>query len=175
MATQGCDYADSAAGMAGWYKAGLSQHFGTKAINPSSLGTILIVKIALFAFAVWSTSVALGCDCVPISVKQAKNGAGVVFRGTITGISEGKIFFRVDRVWKGDVGRTFEMPEFTEGAACLGFWPALLQVGHGLLVYAWILPGSKDGAYFTSICTRTQLSQSAGEDFARLGRGKPPH
>jgi hypothetical protein len=135
-----------------------------------------MVKIILLAFAVWSTSVALACDCAPESLSEAKGRAEVVFRGTITAIRGGKVSFRVDRVWKGNVGRTFDMPELCETSACIGFLPTLLQVGNDLLVFAWRLRRDpSDNEYFTSICTRTQLSQSAGEDFARLGRGKPPH
>ncbi len=101
--------------------------------------------------------------------------AEVVFRGTITEISAGNVVFRVDRVWKDDVGPTFNMPDFRETSACLGFWPAYLQIGNDLLVYAErIPPGSKGDPYITSICTRTNLSSAASEDFKKLGRGKPP-
>ncbi len=135
----------------------------------------MTAKIAFFLCAAWSVSAARGCDCAEVSVKEAKKWADVVFRASITDISEGKVFFRVDRVWKGNVGRTFEMPEFREEAACLGFWPTHLKVGNDLLVYAKRMPlGSTDGAYFTNICTRTRLSSSASEDFSRLGRGTAP-
>jgi hypothetical protein len=133
-------------------------------------------RIPLIACAVLSASVAFGCSCVGVSVDDAKKSADLVFRGTITAISGGKIWFRVDRVWRGRVGQTFDMPDFREGAACLGFWPALVKVGNDLLVYAqWLPPGSREGDYFTSICTRTRLASAAGEDFSALGRGKPPH
>jgi len=139
------------------------------------VGVPLIVKIALLAFVVWSASVALGCDCAPVSLRDAKAGSEVVFRGTITSIRGGKVRFRIERVWKGNIGRTFDMPEFPETSACIGFLPSLLQVGNDLLVFAWRLHrDSNDNDYFTSICTHTQLSQSAGEDFAGLGRGKAP-
>lgn len=132
------------------------------------------VKLAFLVCATWSASVALGCDCAHVSVKQAKKWADVVFRGSITDISGGKVVFRVERVWKGNIGRTFEMPELREEAACIGFWPSQLKVGNDLLVYAkWQPFGSRDGAYFTNICTRTRLSSGAGEDFRKLGRGKP--
>ena len=79
---------------------------------------------------------ALGCDCVGLSVNEAKKAAEVVFRGTIIDVSAGKVIFRVDRVWKGNVRPTFDMPEFIEGAACLGFHERMLKVGSDLLVYA---------------------------------------
>ncbi len=115
----------------------------------------------------------LGCDCAGLSVKEAKKSADVVFRGTITDIGAGKVVFRVNRVWKGNVGRTFDMPEFIEGAACLGFYEGFLKVGNDLLVYATRLHrGSNDEDYFTSICTRTRLSSDAGEDLSKLGKGQ---
>jgi hypothetical protein len=133
------------------------------------------MKSSLLAGAAWATSVALGCSCGGLSVNQAKKDAEVVFRGTITDISAGKVVFRVDRVWKGNVGRTFDMPEFIEGAACLGFHGWMLKAGNDLLVYASRLHRSSDDEdYFTSICTRTNLSSDAGEDFKKLGKGKPP-
>jgi hypothetical protein len=68
------------------------------------------------------------------------------------------------------------MPALREAVACLGFWPEHLRVGNDLLVYAnWLPPGSRAGDYFTSICTRTNLSSAASEDFRVLGRGKRPH
>jgi hypothetical protein len=129
------------------------------------------------AFLAWSVSAVLGCECRHISVQEAKKSADLVFRGTIiTAIGEGKVWFRVDRVWKGHIGPTFEMPDLREGAARLGFWPTLLKVGNDLLVYAqWLPPGSKEGEFFTSICTRTKLASAAGEDFSRLGPRKTPH
>jgi hypothetical protein len=133
------------------------------------------MKSALLVCTAWSASLALGCDCASLTVNEAKKYAEVVFRGTITDISAGKVVFRVDRVWKGDVGRTFDMPEFIEGAACLGFHGWMLKAGNDLLVYAGRLHrSSNDEDYFTSICTRTNLSSDAGEDFSKLGKGKPP-
>jgi hypothetical protein len=133
------------------------------------------MKSALLLYAAWSASLALGCSCADSSVSQARKGAEVVFRGSITDISAGKVVFRVDRVWKGNVGRTFEMPEFIQGVACLGFHGPIVKVRNDLLVYAWRLHRSADDEdNFTSICTRTNLSSNAGEDFKKLGKGKPP-
>lgn len=135
----------------------------------------MTMKFAYLACAVWSVSAALACDCAPVSVTEARNGAEIVFRGTITEISGGNVVFRVHRVWKGNIGPTFRMPEISEGAACLGFLPKLLKVGNDLLVYARRLHrSSNDDEYFTSTCTRTSLSSDADEDFSRLGKGKPP-
>ncbi len=62
------------------------------------------------------------------------------------------------------------MPEFRETSACIGFSPALLQVGNDLLIYAQY----SNGAYFTDICLRTQLAKNARHDFKSLGAGRPP-
>ena len=134
------------------------------------------MKIALLVFPVLSAVYAIGCECVPVSPNEAKKLPEVVFRGTITDISRGKVTFRVDRIWKGDPGRTFEMPEFTQrGGACIGFRSNLLVVGNDVVVFAARLrryPG--DNEYFTSICTRTSLSYVVGDTLARLGKSRPP-
>jgi hypothetical protein len=122
-----------------------------------------------------SLAVAAACTCSAPSVGGAKKLADVVFRGVIANISGGRVSFRVSRVWKGNVGRLFEMPEFRETSACLGFWPDHLRIGNDLLVYAYTLPrGSKSGTYFTDICSRTSLSKNAREDFRKLGTGWSP-
>jgi uncharacterized membrane protein YjfL (UPF0719 family) len=131
------------------------------------------IRIAACAMALCSASVILGCDCVPKgSVKHSKKWSEIVFRGTITEIKDGTAFFHVERVWKGKVPRKFTMPALAEGAACVGFWPSYLTTGNDLLVYASRL--SKDGEYFTSVCDQTKPSSDAGEDFRKLGKGKPP-
>lgn len=129
-------------------------------------------------FRVWSfyATAAVACDCDVPSVAQARKDADVVFRGTVSEINAGTVLFRVSRVWKGAVRRAFTMPELRETSACLGFWPRHLQVGNELLVYAnWLPPKAKDGAYFTSICTRTRLLKDASEDLLKLGAGGLPH
>ncbi len=132
------------------------------------------MRIAFIFCLVWSAANALGCDCVPLSLNKAKAGAEVVFRGTITDIRGGKVSFRVDRVWKGNVGRTFDMVDF-EASMCLGFLPKWLQVGNDLLVFAWRLhrhPGDND--YFTGLCSHTSFASEAGDAFEKLGKGRPP-
>ena len=134
-----------------------------------------MMRIALCVCLAWSLPRAFGCDCVTPSVRQAKKGAEVVFRGTITDIRDGKVIFRVDRVWKGDVGLTFEMIDFPEAAACLGFMDRWLRVGNDLLVFAWRLHRyPNDNEYFTSICTRTSTWNEASDTLKKLGKWRPP-
>jgi hypothetical protein len=125
--------------------------------------------------AIWDASIALGCECAPTSVNESKESSEVVFRGTITAIRGGKVSFRVNRVWKGEVGQTFEMVEMRAGIACLGFSSGWLAVGNDLLIFASRLhryPGDED--YFTDVCSGTRLGRDAGETLAKLGKGGPP-
>ncbi len=134
-----------------------------------------MTKIVFLVYLAWNAESALGCECVPVSLSEAKAMAELVFRGTITDIRGGKVSFRVDRVWKGDVGRTFYMPDFPESSACTGFLPKWLRVGNDLLVFAARLHRySGDNDYFTNICTRTSLASEAGNAFEKLGRGRLP-
>jgi hypothetical protein len=122
-------------------------------------------------------------------VQGAKEAAEVVFRGMIVEFRDsGKDFalgvvfsgdtkklavFRVGRVWKGEVGPTFEMPAVGETSMCMGFWPHLLKVGSDLLVYANRgSPGRPE--YYTDICTRTAFAKDAKDDFDQLGPGEEP-
>jgi hypothetical protein len=111
----------------------------------------------------------------------------VVFRGTIIELRDSQkpadlpagfaqdtkkiVVFRVSRVWKGEVGETFEMPAVEETSACVGFWPSILKVGSDLLVYAYHSGGAD---YYTGICGGHKLAVGA-KDFKELGRGKGPN
>ena len=82
--------------------------------------------------------------------------------------------FHVARVWKGDVGATFEMPAVEETSACVGFWPNLLHVGADLIVYA-----RKQGSdYYTYVCGENKAAKDSNgkeaKDLAELGRGREP-
>lgn len=61
-----------------------------------------MTKVVFLVYLVWGAASALGCDCAPLSLIEAKAAAEVIFRGTITDIRRGKVSFRVDRVWKGN-------------------------------------------------------------------------
>jgi len=132
-------------------------------------------------------SVCEACDCVEASVQQKRDHADIIFRGTIVELKDSStngaiqpgfgrdlkkiVVFKVDRVWKGQVGRTFEMPAIEETSACIGFWPTFLKVGEELLVYASRF-GSPD--YLTSICGNHKPVKDAEKDFGILGRGREP-
>ncbi len=136
-------------------------------------------------------SAAYGCDCTEPSVKVKRDHSDIVFRGTIMELRASKAavplselglgndtseiaVFRVGRIWKGDVGETFEMPAFVETSACMGFWPDFLHVGSELIVYAT----RRGSVYYTQICGfHKPVRDDKGrvvKDVAELGPGKPP-
>ena len=111
-----------------------------------------------------------------MSTRKAKRHADVVFRGRIvefrdTGSGWRKVVFDVDRRWKGDVHRRFEIPAVIESSACIGFYKGQLQIGNELVVFAEKVRGTAD--YRTDICSGTSLAR-ASRDLARLGPGRPP-
>jgi hypothetical protein len=127
------------------------------------------------------------CDCTEPSVEARRDRAELIFRGTIVELRDSfksadiapgfardtrkTVVFRVSRVWKGQVGQTFEMPGIEETSACIGFWPDFLKVGEDLLVYASRYGGS---GYRTSICGNHKRAKDAKKDFKTLGPGKEP-
>lgn len=132
--------------------------------------------------------IAQACNCREPKVQFKKDHSDVVFRGTIielrdsdkaAGISAGwgrdtkKIaVFRVSRVWKGEVGQTFEMPAVEETSMCLGFWPNALMLGADLLIYAdrsQVL--GREDEYYTSICG-FHKSARGSKDLRKLGPGE---
>jgi hypothetical protein len=124
----------------------------------------------------FGVSLARGCECVSSDVQSSQKRAEIVFRGRITGLRDTgdgthAVIFAVDRVWKGDVPRTFEMPAIRETSMCIGFWTSYLEVGNDLLVYAYRIDGKGD--FITDICSRTALAEKS-KDFAELGPGHAP-
>ena len=135
-------------------------------------------------------NITYACGCIEPSVGAKKEYADVIFRATIIALRDAKAatdlpsglvrdtekvaVFRVSRVWKGDVGETFEMPAVEETAACIGFWPPYLKVGSDLLVYA----NRRGSEYYTSICGFHKLTKdpndNAAKDFDALGPGVAP-
>ena len=132
---------------------------------------------------VLSVPFAYACGCIEGSVRAKKDYSDVIFRGTIIELRDSTIdhssplfedtkkiaVFRVSRVWKGDVGETFEMPAVKETSACTGFWPSYLKVGSDLLVYA-----KRQGSdYYTAICGLHKPAKDA-KDLEELGPGEDP-
>ena len=141
------------------------------------VSALLLVTVGLCA----------ACDCREPNVAFKRDHADIIFRGTIVELREsskpsavsagwgrdlGKtVVFRVSRVWKGQVGQTFEIPAIEETSMCMGFWPDYLKVGQELLVYATHFEGSE---YMTGICGGHKAAKDARKDFRVLGRGGEP-
>ena len=136
----------------------------------------MLVRLAFVLFA--STRLFAQCDDIEVSTKEAKHFSEVVFQGSVesfkgSGIDR-TVLFRVSRVWKGQVGPTFEMPALeTDGGMCTAFWKGLLAVGNELMVYAsrpYLAAGIKD---LLPIRSKTTLVSRA-RDISALGRGHKP-
>jgi hypothetical protein len=135
-----------------------------------------------------SLRIAYGCSCQEGDPQYKKAHSDVVFRGTITALRDSEkppslseqigmakrykiAVFNVTRVWKGEVGQTFEMPAIEETSLCTGFWPPFLKVGSDLLVYA---NRGSDSEYYTSICGRHKPAGPAIVERRELGPGEEP-
>jgi hypothetical protein len=147
------------------------------------LGVPLLVRISVVLCL--SAGVLYPCSCLPpITAGIAGDNADVVFRGTITALRDvqkalpsGERYtrriavFRVDRVWKGRIGPTFEMTAPPESEPCIGLEPSYFKVGNDLLVYA---NGTPKLGYRLPPCSRTALAENAKSDFGELGPGQEP-
>ena len=132
----------------------------------------LLTSISIGAVLLSASLQAGACTCGREPAKQALRYADVAFRGELIEHRGGAAVFRVDEVWKGDLGKTVEF-EWRDGSHgdCNGFWPQFLKVGNKLLVF-----GTSDshGFYRTSICLPTRFVSDVAEDLKELGPGKPP-
>ena len=129
----------------------------------------------LVTILIFGTSLTYACECSSPSLQDAQRRYDIIFRGKITRFrvtSEGKqAVFTVERVWKGDIARTFEMPAHEETNGCGGFWPDWLKVGNDLIVFAVKIV--KTGYYVTNICSRTGFAATSS-DLSVLGPGRLP-
>ena len=131
-----------------------------------------------------SVGIGCACQCVEPSVQFKKDRSDVVFRGTVlelrdsdgagfslAGVRKTKriVLFHVIRVWKGEIGHTFEMVDVGQTDACMGFWPAHLTIGSDLLVYA----SRRDSDYVTGTCGLHKPGKDA-KDYEALGPGEEP-
>jgi hypothetical protein len=152
----------------------------------------VLASLAVFAFVFALSETALGCECVPqppekpspeeASAARAKdfNGATVVFTGKVVEADTFKLKFKVDKVWKGDVGKEFVMStgakkyedgSYSRSSCDYGFNP-----GDEYLVYAYpvdppLHPGSTE--LQARQCTRTKLLKDAKEDIEALEQLRP--
>ncbi len=115
--------------------------------------------------------IADACSCLPPPPpKEHMAKMEAVFSGTCVDIVV-KDFqkictFEVDRVWKGEVGKTVVVTTAKDGATCgYGF-----EVKGTYLLYCY----GKKGELGTNICTRTTALANAKDDIKELGDGAKP-
>jgi hypothetical protein len=171
------------------------------------------VSTLLLAFVSAPQAFACSCGDKDPDVARQKDGADAVFAGEIVDIQYVEaveirnprviVTFKVDRVWKGPVGRDFQMHTALGGGICAGISSEKLKIGETLIVYAqgWSgakwkrtslvdprMPGYhvrpelietvKDDAtvYGTSVCTRTKRTSDPGaeKDLRELGESRAP-
>ena len=115
------------------------------------------------------------CELVEPPVKGALKRAEVVFSGVITDVRPSELVFRVDRVWKGQIPKTFVMPRITwsETPCMPGFYSGWVKEGAAFLVYARRLPSLNINGYVPEAGSRTRLLENATADLKMLGPGRP--
>jgi hypothetical protein len=134
-------------------------------------------KTMRFLIALWATAgLVSACDCARLPVKDARLAAEIIFRGTVVNIHESPehfpvATFKVTRVWKGNVSRTFEMLAFREDAGCIGFLPTV-EIGADFLIYARRL--DRNAPDYLPLPCQTDLISRAGDQLRKLGSGKEP-
>lgn len=129
----------------------------------------LLISVHLFA----------QCDDIAIPTKEAKHGSDVVFQGVVEGFRNAGnnriVIFRVSRVWKGQVGPTFEMPAIeTNGGLCTAFCQGQLGLGNELVVFASRNRYLASGPIEYLPLRQKSVLASKSNDINALGRGHKP-
>lgn len=127
---------------------------------------------------------ARACSCLSVSLERQLEFAAYAFAGTVVDVdtirsNESFSAFlvatiAVDRVWKGQVTREFEVWTRSSSASC-GYndpW-ARFEIGVKFLLYAFE-PSADVGHVYTHLCTRNAKYDDAREDLKRLGPGSRP-
>ncbi|NTU82106.1 MAG: hypothetical protein HGA45_22460 [Chloroflexales bacterium] len=135
----------------------------------------LLVALSVMALAAlaYQPRPTYACSCTPPPPPlQARDSATAVFAGTVSGIAPADpgrasvlVTFDVQQIWKGPEGAQLTIATAGSSASC-GYEFAQ---GEQYLVYAV----AQEGQIRTSLCSRTALFASAGEDLAALGTGTP--
>lgn len=130
-------------------------------------GCVFSLIVSLFL-----PSAANACSCVPTGTpRQELAESDAVFSGKVIGVSEEslqkRVILHVDSVWKGVEKSQVLVETHSQEPAC--GYP--FAEGKRYLVYARV---NDQGEFTTTICSRTKLYSSAGEDLQALGKGNPP-
>jgi len=147
----------------------------------------VLASLAVFAFVLALSERALGCECVPQppekpSPEEARaamvkdfDGATAVFAGKVVEADLLKVKFKVERSWKGSVGKEFVLStgvrKYEDGAFSISSCDYHFKVGDEYLVYAYPVdpgwhPDSTD--LQARQCTRTRLLKDAEQDVEML-------
>lgn len=128
----------------------------------------------------FSPNTSYACSCVvPGTAKEELKESAAVFSGKVINIAAENKFmlfqssadpiavtFEVQEWWKGNVQKKVTVYTAKSSASC-GFEFAL---NNKYLVYA----NEVDGTFKVSVCSRTALLSTAGDDLAELGKGEKP-
>ncbi|HEX8633234.1 MAG TPA: hypothetical protein VF703_03680 [Pyrinomonadaceae bacterium] len=147
----------------------------------------VLASLAVFAFMLALSGSALGCECVPQppgkpSPEEARaalvkdfNSAAVVFSGKVVKANRFKVWFKVDKVWKGDVSKQFVMSTGAKphenGSYSISGCDYPFKLGEEYLVYAEpVDPALHPGSTYLQAreCTRTRLSKDTEQEMKEL-------
>jgi hypothetical protein len=130
----------------------------------------MVLRLAL-ALGIASTF-AHACDCVYTSAREMRHASEIVFRGKVVGFRDSKFkgardaVFDVDRVWKGSVARSFEMPAVS--GTCFGFFRPP-RIGDEYVIFA-----KKDKAEYSLPVGCSGAWPSDRPEIQKLGPGRKP-
>lgn len=147
------------------------------------LQIVILITISSILFIVQPQS-SYACSCAQISsVEDALHMKTAVFSGKVVKVNENEkgkkvissadpveITLEVDRVWKGEVGRS-QIVYTAIGEESCGF---TFQMGNEYVVYAHSKTSNGNEQLETHLCDRTGLLAAASDDLEILGEGMLP-
>ncbi|MFN2452608.1 MAG: hypothetical protein ABR577_00120 [Pyrinomonadaceae bacterium] len=129
---------------------------------------IFLPPFIIISFLLLFSNVVLGCGCVGMPEKptpeQARamlikdfNGASAVFSGEVIALNTFKVKFKVDKLWKGDIGDEITMStgakDNGDGTYTSSSCDYHFKLGEKYMVYAYGASSKEVQAY---ACTRTR-------------------
>ncbi|MEW5819766.1 MAG: hypothetical protein AB1782_06210 [Cyanobacteriota bacterium] len=162
--------------------------FNNKILTSTIILTLLTLTITV------NIQQTISCSCaLPESAITALNKSTVVFSGKAIKVKyidpqtqdspEPRIIvtFKVDQVWKGKVGKTFEIQTVFNKWTCRGFFFA---EGNEYLVFSYLRKNDPSeypnfdkkysNIYDVSLCSGTNLLSQSKSFLEELGKGKSP-
>lgn len=148
----------------------------------SPIMMFLCITLIFMALLTVRPSVTYACSCVvPEEPLVALEKSTAVFTGKVVDMKEPKgliissadpvtVTFEVESSWKGTLGNKVKLNTALSSASC-GFE---FVDGESYLVYAYASDKGDSGELAASLCSRTVLLSSAGDDLKALGPGASP-